>query len=436
MLNPEFLRNVWLEMSWHRLIGLPVVIVLVCLMAWLPDYDRDKLAFISFSMAVLPGIWGMHLVAESLLGELRGNTWHAQRMSALSAWQLAWGKLFGSTLFAWSGAGLCLLIYAVASPQAWESVLVKVLLAVLAGLLMQSVVLLLCLVSMGRNMIGRSQSFAYILLTLITFVPVFISLSENWKSSVDWYGSSVPGPVFAIVVTLVFYGWSLAGVRRLMAAELQIRQGVEVWLGFLLCFLLLACNMMHNLGVPGDNGQWMSVGQFHAASAAMIAMLVVYGMMLLEDTTPMQARRWLLAWQQGDWQALHYATPCWLVTWLVAAACLLVLAAQLIVTDHTLPVLLVLVSCLLFVLRDCALLLWMRFRPDYRPAHTIAMVIYLLCSYTVLPVVLKALDADLMLPWLIPGVDWQWGWICVAIEAVTALWLLRLRCQSLRLLPA
>ncbi len=38
----------------------------------------------------------------------------------------------------------------------------------------------------------------------------------------------------------------------------------------------------------------------------------------------------------------------------------------------------------------------------------------------------RVLDADLMLPWLIPGMGWQWGWICVAVEVVAALWLLRL----------
>jgi len=170
--NPEFARHIWLEMSPHRVIGLPVVILLISLLSWSIDGELTDLASPAMGMAVVLLLWGSHLAAESVLSEIRERTWHAQRMSALSPWQLAWGKLLGSTLFAWYGTVLCLLLYLFASATPWPERLPTVLFVVQAGLMVQAATMLLCLSSMPRNPSqGRAQSFSYVLLIALLCLP-------------------------------------------------------------------------------------------------------------------------------------------------------------------------------------------------------------------------------------------------------------------------
>ena len=49
--------------------------------------------------------------ADSVLDEVNDNTWDFQKLSALSPWSLAFGKLFGSTIYCWYGG---LIAFAVA----------------------------------------------------------------------------------------------------------------------------------------------------------------------------------------------------------------------------------------------------------------------------------------------------------------------------------
>ncbi len=46
-------------------------------------------------------MWGPRRAADTLAEEVAGGTWEAQRMSGLSAWSMAWGKLIGGCSFVW-----------------------------------------------------------------------------------------------------------------------------------------------------------------------------------------------------------------------------------------------------------------------------------------------------------------------------------------------
>ena len=57
--------------------------------------------------ALLVGAWGSFAVVGSINSEISERTWDQQRLSALSPWQMAWGKLLGSSIYPWFGGAIC-----------------------------------------------------------------------------------------------------------------------------------------------------------------------------------------------------------------------------------------------------------------------------------------------------------------------------------------
>ncbi len=433
MNNPEFLRYLWLDMSIHRLLGLPVVIALVCLSVWLPAHQASAVALTAQGMGILLGLWGVHLAAESQLGEVRNATWHAQRMSALSPWQLAWGKLFGSTLFAWLGIALCLLIYLFTTPEPLSNAWPKVVVMVQGALLMQAMALLFTLaLSEHMQEQRKASSFIYTLATVFILLPILITCFEAWNDSIDWYGTPVPTPQFAMLSLGVFLAWSWLGIYRLMGAALQIPQGISVWLGFLLwaqIFLINAWSHVQIGWVP-----W-NISTIHGDAILITilgTLLLVYPLLTIEDSDAIAIRRWVLALGQRQARALAQATPCWLATWCMAVLGTVLLA---LILPEAASSLAFLFACLLFVLRDCALLLWIRLREDYRPVHRTAAATYILCSYTILPAILGFLGLEMLIPWFLPETGMPApDLLYAALEAGLALYLLHARSQHLGLL--
>jgi|UPI0003804D42 hypothetical protein len=428
--NPEFARHIWLEMSPHRVIGLPIVIALISLLTWSTSNELKHLAVPTMSMAVVLLLWGAHLAAESVLSEVRERTWHAQRMSALSPWQLAWGKLLGSTLFAWYGTALCLLLYLLASPTPWSERLATVLFVAQAGLTVQAVTMLLCLSTMPSHPSqGRTQSFSYILLIAIVFMPWLIGALVDTDKDIEWYGRMIPHMAFINLSIALFLAWALAGLYRLMRQELQMRQGFAVWLGFIVCVIIYLNGFFIDArwdNLPPDTRLgFFALAMFQAAT-------FTYIMLFLEDASPIDAKQALRAMRQGHYTELMQWMPCWLVSLLLAACCFIAAVFTVNDPDH-IGLLWFFLGALLFVVRDVAVLLWVRFRPSQKGSSTVAVVIYLLCSYSILPLLLHALGADSFIPLFIPNPTYGVLNIMVIVEVVIAAVLLHSRWQRVTL---
>ena len=115
-INPEFLRNVWLEMSPVRLIVMPAMLAAVFLIVYLTQSDFFTGAMQATSMTifvVLVFIWGIRLASDAVINEIRDGTWDSQRMSSIGAWSMSWGKLLGSTVYPWYGGLMCIVVYLV-----------------------------------------------------------------------------------------------------------------------------------------------------------------------------------------------------------------------------------------------------------------------------------------------------------------------------------
>ena len=129
-INPELRRYLWLELTTARLVAMPLVISALGLLAGASAWEAgqptggvDVLQAISagavtcFVLLVL--LWGTRLAAGAVVREVADRTWDQQRLSSVGAWDMAWGKLFGSTVYVWYG-GLLLLAVAVVALTLWQ----------------------------------------------------------------------------------------------------------------------------------------------------------------------------------------------------------------------------------------------------------------------------------------------------------------------------
>src|SRR3954447_19334004 len=98
-MNPEFLRNLWLELTPRRvalMVGILGLIFFAVIVAGGSQYSLFGSAQWLYYLFVV--FWGSRNAAMGVVGEIRDRTWDQQRLSALSASTMTWGKLFGSTI--------------------------------------------------------------------------------------------------------------------------------------------------------------------------------------------------------------------------------------------------------------------------------------------------------------------------------------------------
>ena len=89
--NPEFRRHVWLELTPHRLVVMPVLLAMIFLLVGMSaDTARgNAIAFTALAIfALLCPLWGARLTVDSVADEFRDKTWDTQRMFALTSWVL------------------------------------------------------------------------------------------------------------------------------------------------------------------------------------------------------------------------------------------------------------------------------------------------------------------------------------------------------------
>ena len=245
-MNPEFQRNVWLELTPGRMIVMVAVLALAFFAAALTGGGlMSPGGMARWGYYIIVVIWGTRNAARAVVGEIRDRTWDGQRLSSLSAGTMMWGKLFGSTIFNWFGGAICLAV--VLAEEVVRSGIAPALVHLgyylALGVIAQSASLLASLIAIGRRQ-GRLQFeiFLYQAAGLAAAVIVWaiadpsgVSFSGLPRSdTIVWWGLPVPSQPFLLVSLVAFAAWMLTGCYRLMRLELKMRNGPYVWLGFLL----------------------------------------------------------------------------------------------------------------------------------------------------------------------------------------------------------
>jgi len=305
-MNPEFLRNLWLELSPRRVLLMTVLLALAIFAAALTggkDYLPAAVAETLYYFIVV--VWGARNAALAVVGEIRDRTWDLQRLSALGAGEMTWGKLFGSTIYNWYGGALCLavvLIYGFAT-RGPVATFIDLVYYVTIGIIAQAGAMLASLIAVRRRQRHtRFEIFLYQLAGLVAALAAFwvwetadpagsIITHRPPTDFIAWWGQSFDARPFLLVSLALFGGWILVGCYREMRRELKMRNGPLVWLAFLVFMGLYIAGFDAWLTRDPQMAAW-SAGALRLLLAASMYAVLTYVMVLLEPKDRVHYR-WL-----------------------------------------------------------------------------------------------------------------------------------------------
>jgi hypothetical protein len=459
-LNPELRRYMWVDATPGRIAGLVAVLGALFVVAWLvgqQPYTQTLLgierttpmaylATIAFYVVTLG--WGTRRAAAAVAEEIREHTWDGQRMSAMGAWDMTWGKLLGSTALTWTGALLCLAVYAMAEIVAGDpitDVAEIVGLRIGVALVAQVVALAASLVWLRKR--GRVGRVPTILCQLVG-IAVGFGLSIGYRelsqaemvfgAHIFWYGFAIDRDNFILAGLAAVLAWGLMAAYRQMRAALQFRNWPWVWLVFMACLMGFADGFFYP---TSENGSvhpaiWLSL-PFALAAA------LTYITLFAEAKDPVALRGCFGALARGRTDAALALMPLWLVTMIVTfvlgVAMIVVIAVDPLVGEsHLMPELRDtlyripgLLAILCFLLRDFALVLGISLDAERRRGDIPALVVLILL-YALGGWIVDGLRAEALRPIVRPQYmgDFALSVLPVALEALLAVAYLSMRWRA------
>jgi hypothetical protein len=429
-INPEFRRNLWLELTPSRLVGMPLVLGIFFFLAYSMD-DNQYGASVAGAALTLFGLlaflWGVRLASETLITEIRDHTWDSQRMSVIGPWSMTWGKLLGSTIYPWYGALICLFVYLTSQPSLGLSLVETAVLMVGSGLLGQAVGFLSSLQAVRKNQrYGRFQT------TIFLVIGASCSLSLlNWPfdkaAGVLWYNQPYRDEQFVLVSLLVFLAWALFGIYRLLRAELQLKSQPWVWSLFVLFLMVYIPGFLNEGSMIGDD----LLQQSRLLGAFIVSITLAYAMIFCESKDPVAFRRLLQDLGRREWGRAMESLPLWLMTLaFVFLTCLLLLVMGVRSSSHEAfgQISISALAMVLFLIRDFGIVLFLNFGRIPKRADMLTLL-FLFLLYGAIPTILTALDLDTLAGcfWPIPGVPAGVVLPAALLQALVMLWLMASR---------
>ena len=448
MINgPEFRRNLWLEFSPHRLIAMPVILGALFMLVTLggrSPLDETSSAIAGFAFVALIFVWGTRLASETVISEVHGRTWDQQRLSAIGAWQMAWGKLFGATAYAWYGGLICMGFYAVsrASYLTPGAVLVAVALYISAGVLAHALSLVLSLQAVQRRRaFGRVQVLWYQAVAVISAgIPLYAGLKglgENGAYAMTtWFGYAIIKAHFLLGAITVFAVWALVGVYALIRLELMHRHGPWAWLGFVAFAMIFFAGLDYpSWGVPVI----LTALPGPPSAAFIVAAAAAYVMAFGEPKQRVRFRRLANDWRNRQWRRVLELVPRSVLTLCLAAGAA-VAAAALADTSHFSNIAdvgeihLAVLATFLFVVRDIGFVYVISLKHEKGTGGADARAfLYLVLAYTLLPALAQTVDMKLLEAFFWP--QWQetapWTILAPLMEVAVIGYLLLRRLRNL-----
>jgi len=382
-LNPELRRNLWLELSAHRLVAMPAILALVFVLFYVPGRGADGagrlLGVAAGAFVVLVHFWGSKQAAESITDEMRDRTWDWQRLSSLGPWPMTWGKLVGATAFQWYGGAVCLAtLMAVgfatgARDPGWSALGLAA-----SGLLVHAFMFAASLqAARKRPKLGNRVG-------AILFLPVFVVLAltgafPSERSGALWFGVERSPIAFVALSACAFAAWAVLGAYREMSRELRVLLLPWAYPAFALFVAAYAMGF-----IPGMS-PWNA---FAVAGLASSAALFYYAL-FAEHTTAMSLRRLAICVARADWRRAADALPMWAPMVLVVSVfCIAAMRAPIPPTGPESSALgAVAIAGALLVLRDAGILVFFALSPSARRTEA-ATMLYLALLYWILPGVL------------------------------------------------
>lgn len=422
-LNPEFRRNLWQEITVHRLVATPLFLGAVMFLIYLAS-NNDAMALNGASFVfflVFTIIWGARMAGISVASEVQGLTWDSQRTSSLGPWALTWGKLLGSNAFTWYGAFFTLLIYlATINTPAFNSPYSAIILAILGALLAQAVGMLSSLGMVLRKDVSSrfgSGSLGGVIVIVILFLGMIPSrgLWAGKTSYMHWYSMTFDAMDVFIYTAAICLFWTVYGIYVIMRTELQVMTTFLPWLAFVVFAMFYASGFSADIA-PKE----ISAYQTAVTISFFIVICLTFIMLFIQKKDPVRFRAVLRAIGERNWQALRYLLPNWAAT--IPVCVLLAILTQTAFDNDDKYIFF---TIFLFFMRDAAIVLFINLGKNVRMADVTA-VIYLAIFYAVIPGILYALKMQGLNFLFHPGVHTA-GLAAAAVQAALVLALLKRR---------
>lgn len=407
--NPEFRRNLWLELTPQRLVVMPLVLAAIFAVVylgesgvsrWTREASYGGLATTAkYLYLALVLLWGGRQAGSAVTDEIRDRTWDGQRLSALGSWSMSWGKLFGSTVFTWYGGALALAVFVVAGlrERSTPDVVYEAATLLGYGVLCQATALLASLLYLRHKAPTRRATGALFHFIGLAAVAIVWWLARDFDIGVRrWpFDAPVSREGFELVSVVVFAIWAVIGVWRLMRAELQFRNLPWVWTLFALYLVAYVAGFLASPGALTVRFMAPSVVLFGCA----------YLLALVEPKDVVGLRRLAGRARAGAWRGFFEAVPLWLLTYVFAG---LAVASTVAFNRAGLDgpgreaAIFSLVSAFLFMTRDLGILLALNLGRSPRRAD-LAAVLYWAVLYGLIPLLLRALGQHGAAGWFRPA---------------------------------
>lgn len=406
-MNPELRRNLWLEMSPHRAIAMPAVLLLAFgLVVANNEGEWEKPLFVTaftlfFLVAVL---WGSRQAGLSVTDEVRSRTWDWQRLSSLSPWEMTVGKLWGSTMFAWYGGAFCVATMAFCGLRLPPGAQAGWMIAALAfgAITLQAAALAASLQAARKDSRMGQTVGTWFLIPLVALVAVALARFEPGSAGyVTWYHRPWRLPQFAALSACAFAGWGIIAAHREMARELLVRQWPWAYPTFAMYLAIYVAGFGDFAGA-GIRSAFL-IGGF------VVSLALTYYAIFAEHTTAISLRHLVGHLRGRRYRRAVEALPLWATAFLTAAA----FGLAVTVTPHRFegneaarwaglyPAALVMLAA-----RDLGLLVLFALGPRPRRVEGTVLVYILLLSWIV-PLFLDGVGLDtaaaLFSPWRMGG---------------------------------
>ncbi|HTD91703.1 MAG TPA: hypothetical protein VK663_13635 [Burkholderiales bacterium] len=422
-MNPELRRNLWLELSLHRLLAAPLVIALCALLI----YAAGKQA----ALAVLAGtsaagfvamvlLWGTQLAGASVVEEARDRTWDAQRMSAIGPWTMTWGKLLGAPAFAWYGGLILLLIFLITGSSLALPVVRTAALMICSAILLHATALNASVLAARKGIAYRGTGAMIFLLLALVVISPGMAVLNNADKPVQWWGLTLQYIDLLLASVAAFGAWALLGAYRSMCNELEIR--TTPWA--LPAFILFAATYSAGFAIRGEAGD--PQGLFGIMVCGVVfAGTFSYLLLFAEKSGAMTWQCLRVRVQAGLWQRALQELPLWLVA--LATGLGFVCAATFLSAGTGKGTFLYAagfapVAMMLFAVRDAAIFQFFALARQPRRVEA-AAVFYLVLLYGIVPGLLSAAGADALAQLVLPPLlkNTAGATIIMLVQAVMAI---------------
>ena len=437
-MNPELRRNLWLELTTHRLVAMPLVLFLVFVLFASRNVSDWQGAVFSTAVGmfiVLVHLWGTYKASEAVTDEVRDRTWDWQRLSALDPWRMTWGKLAGATALSWYGAFLCVVAMAIAMLGGFDRRELPVLICglVASGVAVHGAALAASLQATRKSSkLGHRMGIVFLFPAAALGLMALSSSGQVRSEAIEWYGHRFESIRFYCGLAVIFALWAVLAAYREMARELKLR--LMPWAYPAFAIFLAVFFAGYGLGPTRTRTT--------LALAGLIASLgLTYYGLFADVTTAMSLRRIATHWQARQWRRVVEELPLW-VTTLALALPFALRCTQILVDDPVLAVVpkavtLYPIALWLLALRDCAIYVFFALSPRARGPEGATLLYIALLSW-ILPAVLAIAGMGAVAKFLMPFGSMN-GWEAslvmgaqVAIVAGLAAWRWRRRQRAFR----